>query len=76
MICELLGVPYADREFFRRTAEIVSRRSSADQRVAAMKELRAYVGGLVTQKDRAPGPDLLSRLVTRYREAGTSIRRP
>jgi cytochrome P450 len=70
-ICELLGVPYEDRRLFDTcTAVMVSRASTVEEKLGAVRELRAFLGKLVTDKDGDPGDDLLSRLVVKYREAG------
>ncbi|SPL88186.1 putative cytochrome P450 hydroxylase [[Actinomadura] parvosata subsp. kistnae] len=71
VICELLGVPYSERDFFHtRTAEIVSKSTTAERRMAAMGEVRKFLHELVTHKQGDPGEDLLSRLVVKYQEAG------
>ncbi|MFI5754951.1 cytochrome P450 [Streptomyces sp. NPDC051569] len=64
VICELLGVPQADRDTFRAwTNEIVapSRQESA---IAAVEDLSGYLDELVEDKRRTrPGDDLLSALL-------------
>ncbi|WP_240973256.1 hypothetical protein [Nonomuraea composti] len=70
VICELLGVPYADHDFFQsRTAMMVSR-TSLEERRRGMAELRAYLDDLVTRKESEPGDDLLSRQIARQRQEG------
>jgi cytochrome P450 len=70
-ICELLGVPYEDRSLFDKcTATMVNRASTVEEKVGAVRQLRGYLGDLVTRMDSDPGDDLLSRLVVKYREAG------
>ena len=72
VICELLGVPYADQELFdKRTVVILNHQSSVEDRMAAWHELRTYLSDLVSAKTRAPEDDLLSRLVKKYQDAGT-----
>ncbi|WP_033439561.1 cytochrome P450 [Saccharothrix sp. NRRL B-16314] len=72
VICELLGVPYADHDFFQsRTAVAVRRTSAPEERGRAFAELHEYLDDLVTRKESAPGDDLLSRQITRRREDGT-----
>ncbi|HVW44660.1 MAG TPA: cytochrome P450 [Amycolatopsis sp.] len=62
VICELLGVPYADHDFFQsRTAAMLKRVNSQDVRTTAAEELRAYLDDLVERKEQSPGEDLLSR---------------
>lgn len=62
VICQLLGVPYADREFFQaRTREMLS--SDGDFHKPAFA-IREYLDGLVTKAEQAPRDDLLGRLIT------------
>ncbi|MEJ2864098.1 cytochrome P450 [Actinomycetospora sp. OC33-EN07] len=64
MICELLGVDYADRETFQRnTAVALSSTSSDEDRARAGGELYAFIAGLVAAKRAARTDDLLSGLV-------------
>ncbi|PZG27128.1 cytochrome P450 [Spongiactinospora gelatinilytica] len=63
VICQLLGVPYSEREFFQsRTRRMVTSPDEAD-RIAAIGELREFLSGLVAEAEQAPGDDLLGRLV-------------
>ncbi|HEX4722916.1 MAG TPA: cytochrome P450 [Pseudonocardiaceae bacterium] len=69
VICELLGVPYADREFFQsRTQVLIRRSSSQEEREVVGAELRSYFEDLITAKEADPGDDLLGRLIVRNRE--------
>ncbi|NUW46602.1 cytochrome P450 [Nonomuraea rhodomycinica] len=71
VICELLGVPYADHDFFQsRTAVAVRRTSSPQERLGAFADLRAYMDELVTRKESEPGDDLISRQIARQRQDG------
>ncbi|GAA3676001.1 cytochrome P450 [Nonomuraea antimicrobica] len=71
VICELLGVPYADHDFFqRRTTVAVRRTSSPEERGRALAELRGYLGDLVTRKASEPGDDLISRQIARQCQEG------
>jgi cytochrome P450 len=71
VICELLGVPYADHDYFQtRTTKLVSRATDVAERQAAVTELRAYLDGLVTGKEREPGDDLIGRQIRRQRDEG------
>ncbi|MEV6802720.1 cytochrome P450 [Micromonospora rifamycinica] len=71
VICELLGVPYERREMFDKcTRLMLNRNSTAADRIGARREVRQYLGELVTEKDANPEDDLLSRLVVKYRDAG------
>ncbi|WP_026150777.1 cytochrome P450 [Streptomyces prunicolor] len=66
VICELLGVPYSDREFFQGcTAVMVSRSTPPSERHRAVEELRQYIDELVTAKEKTPGDDLFGRLMAR-----------
>ncbi|MBW4718106.1 cytochrome P450 [Saccharothrix obliqua] len=63
VICELLGVPYADRDFFQGVARtLVMDRPDPEDAMAASGELNAYLGELVVRKHADPGDDLLSTL--------------
>ncbi|GAA1170412.1 cytochrome P450 [Pseudonocardia alaniniphila] len=76
VICQLLGVPYDDREFFQsRSKVILSGASTAEQAAAALGGLRAYMDGLITRKQREPGDDLLSKLATEQLEPAGGLRR-
>jgi cytochrome P450 len=71
-LCELLGVPYADRDFFEgRTKIQINHNSSLEERQKANGELMAYLDELVASKEEEPGEDLLGRLIVKNREAGT-----
>ncbi|SDE12108.1 cytochrome P450 [Glycomyces harbinensis] len=63
VICEMLGVPYADRDHFQRTSSaIFDQAMPIEQRNEATGELFGYVHGLVPAKRARPGDDLLSTL--------------
>lgn len=65
VICELLGVPYADRPFFERcTAVIGDQNASPARRQVVRTELWEYMDRLITVKEAEPTGDLLSRLAT------------
>ena len=72
VICELLGAPYADHDFFQsRTAALIRRTTPPEERRRSFDELRAYLGELLTRKESEPGDDLFSRQIARQREEGT-----
>jgi cytochrome P450 len=73
VICELLGVPYSDHEFFQgHTSTMISRRSTAEQRYASVKAVESYLGDLIELKEKDPGEDdLLGRQIIKGREEGT-----
>jgi cytochrome P450 len=71
-ICQLLGVPYSDHEFFQERAGALLRRgTSGAERVRVIAELRSFLGDLVAGKEREPGDDLLSRQILQRRADGT-----
>ena len=66
VICELLGVPYDDHEFFQTNSSIlINRDSTAEQRGEAFQQLGRYLDSLIGEKLANPGEDLLSGLVGR-----------
>ena len=76
VICQLLGVPYDDHEFFQSRSKVVlSGASTAEQSAAALGGLRAYMDGLITRKQQEPGDDLLSKLATEQLEPAGELRR-
>lgn len=63
VICELLGVPYGDHDFFQANSRnLISRTVSAEERGAAHAALTGYLDDLLGQKIAEPGDDLLTRL--------------
>ncbi|WBB99618.1 cytochrome P450 [Solwaraspora sp. WMMA2080] len=65
VICELLGVPYADREHFHTWSEaVVSTTSLSPEQVTGyLENLHGYIAGLVEQRRRHPTDDLLGAMV-------------
>ncbi|MFB9904552.1 cytochrome P450 [Allokutzneria oryzae] len=71
VICELLGVPYADRDFFAERSQVqLDRSASAEDVARAVEDLRDYLDGLVRAKTGSPGDDLLGRLVAQRVHTG------
>ncbi|MDV5143854.1 cytochrome P450 [Streptomyces sp. SBC-4] len=63
MICELLGVPYADRDRFQGHAHtIMSMDVTPEEQYAAYTGLQEYMAELVAAKRAAPADDLLGDL--------------
>ncbi|WP_009475292.1 cytochrome P450 [Rhodococcus sp. JVH1] len=63
VICELLGVPYADRDIFQvNSAKFLIKDQPLDDKMAAYGALSTYLADLVTHKRAAPGDDILSDL--------------
>ncbi len=67
VICELLGVPYEDREDFqRRSARQLDFSVSMQERLELSRRSREYMGSLVERARRQPGGDILGMLVTEH----------
>jgi cytochrome P450 len=67
VLCELLGVPVADRDYFqRRVNAAVS--PIPEEAAAAGEDLTSYMGNLVVTKLQAFGDDVLSRLAAKVDE--------
>jgi cytochrome P450 len=63
MICELLGVPYADRETFQRhTTALLDQGASLEEKFGAMTGMQSYLHELVLAKRAERTDDLLSDL--------------
>ncbi|MCT2584626.1 cytochrome P450 [Actinophytocola gossypii] len=66
VICQLLGVPYADHDFFQKNSKvIINRNATPEDREQALGRLFAYLDGLIGEKIASPGDDLLSGLTSR-----------
>jgi cytochrome P450 len=64
VICELLGVPYADREEFQHgSARMLKVDVSLEESRQAQLEMRQFMHRLVLAKRAEPGDDILSGLV-------------
>lgn len=73
VICEFLGVPYADRtEFQRRSNRLLDLSLTPRERMEISRELRAYMADLVDAAGADPGTALLGALV---REHGDDLTR-
>jgi cytochrome P450 len=62
VICELLGVPYADRDQFRAWSEAVGDVRDRVRSEQGLGELFVYGQQLVARKRKQPGDDFISRL--------------
>ncbi|MGK4593872.1 cytochrome P450 [Amycolatopsis sp. w19] len=63
VICELLGVPYADRESFQaNSAQLMVRDQTLEEKMAAFIGMNTFLTELVTRKRETPGDDILSDL--------------
>ncbi|MEV1089939.1 cytochrome P450 [Streptomyces microflavus] len=65
VICALLGVPYADHEFFEECSQRLLRGPGAADVNRARDELEEYLGALIDRKRTEPGEGLLDELIHR-----------
>jgi cytochrome P450 len=82
VIAELLGVPAEDRERFvawaKSLAEVSSFTPDADLKSVALRaeevtrEMSAYLGAVIEERRRAPGQEVLSRMIAAQEEGGTA----
>lgn len=71
VICEMLGVPYADRDTFQtNSAKFLVRDQPLGEKMAAYGAMMTFLAELVTGKRAEPGDDILSDLA---RDADLSI---
>ena len=71
VIALLLGVPPEDLELFQfNTTKGLDQRSTEAEKGQAFGAMYAYIEELVERKEREPGDDLISRLVTEYVATG------
>lgn len=71
VICELLGVPYEDRDDFqRRSNRQLDFSAPIPERVELQRQSREYMRSLVRRARRDPGEDILGMLI---REHGTEL---
>ncbi len=67
VICELLGVPYADRgEFQARTARQLDLSIPVEERITLGRAGRVYMESLVARAKADPGEDMLGMLVREH----------
>nr|WP_246083671.1 cytochrome P450 [Nonomuraea diastatica] len=64
MICDLLGVPYGDRDQFQSSTRALSDTGTAEAQYAAFVEIGTYLRELALAKRARPTGDLLSDLAT------------
>src|SRR5215471_4128583 len=72
MVCELLGVPYTDREHFRYWAQagLATTSISEDERLAATGKMWEYIAALVAERRQQPADDLISAMCAVQAETG------
>ncbi|MYT12845.1 pentalenic acid synthase [Streptomyces sp. SceaMP-e96] len=63
VICSLLGVPYADHEFFEEESRRILRGRTAEEAEDARLKLEEYFTGLIAAKEKNPGDGLLDELI-------------
>ena len=65
VICEMLGVPYAERETFQKaSAQLLRQDATVEQIDDAIGTLDDFIGGLIKVKRDAPRDDLISSLTS------------
>lgn len=66
LICEMLGVPYEDREFFQKHSTTMNNSydTTPQDQYEAMTAIQGYINDLVVAKRKQPTDDLLSDLIT------------
>ncbi|MGV9993804.1 cytochrome P450 [Streptomyces sp. NPDC003374] len=76
VICEVLGVPYADHEFFEEQSRRLLRGPTAADAQGARQRLEEYLGGLIDREREEPGggDGLLGELVRRQLREGSPDR--
>ncbi len=75
VICELLGVPYEERDFFQEVSTtLLSRGSTPEEALAVTDRLVGYLLALVDRKLAAPDDSLLGRVAVEQVHAGTMTR--
>ncbi|MFF0574714.1 cytochrome P450 [Streptosporangium saharense] len=62
VICELLGVPYGDREHFRALADAMTDLADRERSAAALAELGEYTRKIIVAKRDNPAGDVFSDL--------------
>jgi hypothetical protein len=76
VICQLLGVPYADHEFFQRASRtLINTNTPPETARETQDELVGYLDSLIGRKLAEPGDDLLSRVATERVATGEMTRR-
>jgi cytochrome P450 len=69
-ICELLGVPYADRDYFQNLSTArFDLAEGAGVSLNAIGESLTYLGGLITEQRKNPGDGLLGSLIRAHGDA-------
>jgi cytochrome P450 len=73
VICRLLGVPYADHEFFEvNSAKSLDMSIPEEDRVTGSAAVYGYISELLRRKRSEPGDDLITRLAARVEQGDMS----
>lgn len=76
VICQLLGVPYADHDFFEECSrKLITLSTSTEAARQVQDVVLRYLDQLITRKLADPGDDLLSRLATERVRTGEMTQR-
>ncbi|MEU8516739.1 cytochrome P450 [Kitasatospora sp. NPDC048722] len=76
VICELLGVPYADHTFFeQQSRRVVTGSTTLEDSADAFAQLSSYLDELIRRKEREPGDGLLDTLIAEQLAVGALSRR-
>jgi len=62
VICELLGVPYEDRDHFRKLSDGIGEMRDRERGAAALEQFIGYTGELLRRKKAEPAEDVYSDL--------------
>ncbi|MCO5970832.1 cytochrome P450 [Actinoallomurus soli] len=66
VMCDLVGIPYEDRDYFLPMADVaLGALVTLDEGREVTHALRGYIAELIARKRRRPGDDVLTRLVRR-----------
>lgn len=76
VICDLLGVPAADREDFRRWSDDAADMTDAARSMAGWKALWRYMRALIAHKQQQPGEDVLSDLIAAHSAREEALQPP
>ncbi|MFJ3906346.1 cytochrome P450 [Streptomyces sp. NPDC090025] len=74
VICDLLGVPYEDHDFFEEQSRRLLRGPTSADTEDAINQLEGYLGDLIDRKRHSPGDGVIDDLVERQRQDGTPDR--
>ena len=76
VICELLGVPHADRDDFRAWSTTLLSAGETEQLAAASRDMALYLQRLIAAKRADPADDMLSALVHTHDDGGDRLTEP